>query len=297
MEPLKKLTPASGKPDLCHIVATRMLVTIRNNHDLDWLHRRLDLFGTFTLPSLAAQTNTDFIWILFTSPDLPDEIADRLSLMVSAFPNIHQLSVRVKEMHNQDSYRSSFKLFRRIQNLEYDYLLTSRIDSDDAWNLCYVESVQAEARRLIVQKAIWEKYNGVAMTYPDGQILYPYKIRGKEGIGKFKWPYFSQSLDILTPRAYRQELYGFAHSRIRQAIKKNRYLRHICQAPAPMFLYVQHAQNDGLIRTWHTWLRIVEKLWLPLRPPENGDWERYGISPSRYLHFKDKYIGDTYKSE
>lgn len=280
---------------LLHVIATRMFTTLAVDHTVDWLNNRLDIFETFTLQSLTAQSCQNFIWILLVSPDLPDVIESRLKAMTKPYLNIYIIKVKVADLHDQPEYQDSFSKFIIQHKFKYDFLLSSRIDGDDAWQLDYVATIQEEASRWISKYSDWCKRAGIIFNFPYGQICYPFDIRGKEGVGNWRRKFFSQSVDILSVKKSQETLYKFPHSKTIQFAKNHNYKCHYVKTKSPMWLYVQHVQNDGLLRRWHRWFILFEKFMLKFHSFNSDELEIYGISDRSRQQFKQKYLSSIKK--
>lgn len=283
------------KSRLLHVVATRMFTTLAADHTIEWLERRLDIFETFTLPSLTSQSCQDFTWILLVSADLPLVIFSKLKTMVKPYANIYILAVRVADLHDQAEYQEVFSDFIQQHKFKYDFLLSSRIDGDDAWHKNYVAKIQQEALAWSAKYTKWSNSAGVIFNFPYGQICYPFEIRGKEGIGNWRRKFFSQSVDVLSVKKLHETLYKFPHSKTAQFAKANNYLCHYIKTKHPMWLYVQHVQNDGLLRKWHRWFILFEKFMLKFHHFKDGELEEYGISEQSRQRFKQRYLAHTRK--
>lgn len=91
-----------------------------------WLEERVRLFETFCLPSVLGQTCQDFTWVLQFDPQTPVEILDR-----------YKTTSNVEII--QEPIADYFAQVKR----EKPFLLTSRLDNDDALHQSYIEAVQS----------------------------------------------------------------------------------------------------------------------------------------------------------
>lgn len=249
--------------NLLHVVATRMFCKLRSWHDDTYISRRLDIFEIFTLPSLKNQTNQNFHWILLVNPGLTEPAKARLQCLIGGSRNIHIVYVDIrKELHNQKEYERGFDEFLKIMPGKYDYLLSSRIDSDDCWNINYVELLQEKVNDLLSTVTDPGDFQGALMTFPRGVVCYPYKIRGKYGLANCRKCYWSTSVDMITSFEKRQPLYRFPHSKARK-FAESLGLRPVkITSKEPMWLYLQHDLNFALTDTdrWFRWFKIIEKM-------------------------------------
>lgn len=275
--------------NLLHIVSTRLFTTLQPDHNEKWLERRLLIFSTFTLPSLIHQNSQNFHWILLVSNQLPKTTLNLLSKLIAPYSNFHIIKVAVKDLHDQPEYEHAFKQFIYDNKLEYEFLLHSRIDGDDAWNINYIREVQAKAQQWITNYPKWQHLSGLIFNFPYGQVCYPITIRNKRGVGNWKRKFFSQSVDVLTYKGHLDTFYKFPHSKTRQFAKQNNFRCIYLRSKEPMWLYVQHTQNDGLLRKWHRWFLLFEKTWMRFNTFKNNDLLCYGINDDLLAKFNHEY--------
>jgi len=86
-----------------------------------WMAHRLELFRSFTLPSIAGQTCQDFTWLIAMDPRTPD---GDMATLERLCPANAKLFVPAP---NENSW------LRDLEPGSYD-LLTTRIDNDDAFH-------------------------------------------------------------------------------------------------------------------------------------------------------------------
>ena len=274
---------------ILHLVSTRLFTTLQPEHDEKWLESRLLIFKTFTLPSFINQSSQDFQWILLVSAELPAGVLDKLRGLIKDYPNFHIIEVTVADLHDQPEYTVAFNQFISDYQLDYDFLLHSRIDGDDAWNSAYVGTIRQTAQTWVAKYSAWQNYSGLIFNFPYGQVCYPFPIRNKHGIGRWKRKFFSQSVDVLTIKGKLDTFYKFPHSKTRIFAKQNNFRCIYLKSRQPMWLYVQHVQNDGLLRKWHRWFLLFEKLWMPFHKFCGNDLCRYGITDKLLNDFNQEY--------
>lgn len=94
-----------------------------------WMEHRIILFEKYTLPSVLAQTDKDFTWLLAFDKQTPENILTRYDYI----DNIHIIYEYPKFW---------------IQNKIYDeWLITSRLDNDDYIYPTYIEEIKKAFRR------------------------------------------------------------------------------------------------------------------------------------------------------
>lgn len=93
----------------------------------DWLAQRFALFETYLLPSMQAQTFTDFVWRIYVHPDFDPRLADRL----------RAYDARIRVVTDPVSPLP----------VSAGLLASTRIDSDDGFASTALEMVQRYAER------------------------------------------------------------------------------------------------------------------------------------------------------
>jgi hypothetical protein len=126
--------------------------------DLAWLKERQVLFEKFTLPSVQAQTCKDFEWILVSDERTPDEFKK----VLESYP----ATVMYHDFRNYKwgAPKQESDIMQRSVDLEYikgalveflscrllyqeDYVITSRLDNDDAISKDHIEKIQQYAAK------------------------------------------------------------------------------------------------------------------------------------------------------
>ncbi|AXA97132.1 hypothetical protein CEP17_12335 [Microbacterium sp. PM5] len=123
-----------------HFLITRFHVRINDGTPLppmEWVEARVDLFERYCLPSVAAQTNSDFTWLVFIDEMSPDRVRDYLEAKLPVNAEI----VAVSGVCEKEVVAS--QVAARVSGAER--ILTSRVDSDDSLHPRYIEDVQREA--------------------------------------------------------------------------------------------------------------------------------------------------------
>jgi Putative rhamnosyl transferase len=127
-------------PRIQHIVETRFSLRVDfgpTTFSHDWLLYRLGLFRRFCLPSVSAQTTDNFTWLLFCDESTEDEVMDALRL--------HEQEIEPLVVATTDSTRVPRRIVRSLIRPETETLITTRLDSDDAFSVDYIEAIQAYA--------------------------------------------------------------------------------------------------------------------------------------------------------
>lgn len=113
-----------------------------------WLERRMELFERFCLPSVAAQTVGEFVWILLLDENTPERFLRRLN-------GYREVCGQIKLIRVKGSYGRYFaKVFQGVvrEHLlksgasEDDICITTYLDNDDCIECGFVEDVQKRCR-------------------------------------------------------------------------------------------------------------------------------------------------------
>jgi len=123
-----------------HLVATRFNLTVEfatgRHLDPAWLRSRVRLFGQFCAPSVAAQTAQGFDWVVFVDPDTPAAVRARLEALVAGRSRSLLVPWR-------GSVAAAVRAVVDERRAGAAYVITSRLDSDDAIQRTYIARVQA----------------------------------------------------------------------------------------------------------------------------------------------------------
>ncbi|HEY6389957.1 MAG TPA: glycosyltransferase [Bryobacteraceae bacterium] len=120
-----------------HLILTRFNVRMegREPPSPEWLEHRLNVFERFCFPSVRAQTTTNFDWIVYCHPEMPESIRER----------IHACSAwrQFRPVFFRGSFSQSM-VQAAISELVtgFTHLITTRLDNDDAISKTFVETIQ-----------------------------------------------------------------------------------------------------------------------------------------------------------
>ncbi|KPC70360.1 hypothetical protein ADL26_17040, partial [Thermoactinomyces vulgaris] len=64
--------------------------------DEDWFGYRQELFSRLTVPSMAAQTTDNFVWLVVVDRAMPKAARERLDRMLEGHPTARVLEVELK---------------------------------------------------------------------------------------------------------------------------------------------------------------------------------------------------------
>jgi len=122
-----------------HFILTRFNLKIWSDTALDeaWHTHRLSLFEKICLPSIKAQTNQSFTWLLFFDQSTPQTLLPRIETYKS-YPNI--------QIHfiNGFDLRTILQIIRSQLLDTTTHLITTTLDNDDALAIDFVAQLQKQ---------------------------------------------------------------------------------------------------------------------------------------------------------
>jgi len=123
-----------------HVLITRFNVRIQWQYtfrgcDPDWLAERFRLFDRYCFPSVVAQTNANFVWLVFFDAETPEPFRSRLH-QYAQFEPFQPIFVRE---FSRDVFREALA---GLGYLDRPFLITSRLDNDHALARDYIDRVQ-----------------------------------------------------------------------------------------------------------------------------------------------------------
>lgn len=132
-----------------------------------WTGERLELFEKYTLPSVAAQTNKKFKWLIFCDPTTDMKYQLRLLDLIDPHPNF---SVHYAEPpHKHEWYNPTQEVLTEFIVpflIKEERTITTRLDSDDMLACDFVDRV----------------YSAIDPTLPHEVLIFPHGyIMDKEG--------------------------------------------------------------------------------------------------------------------
>lgn len=149
--------------NVVHVVSTRF-----HQHQAHLWHlaeARLELFRAFTLPSMKQQSQKEFLWMIWTDPELNESIRNTLVDLVQDLPNVlvvaneavKDTTLRDLYGHTMTSLASSIihgdaTLLANYRAASQSHvLLETQLDADDALSGTFVDLVQTQAAEKLGQ--------------------------------------------------------------------------------------------------------------------------------------------------
>jgi len=136
-----------------HIILTRFNVPFSTWEHLltdEWMEERFDIFDNICYPSVEGQTNKNFKWILICDPNTKSEWRKKIDSYELATPVYCDWPKRLKYILEVVG--------------DAQYLITTRLDNDDALNKYTVEEIQ---KKFDFQKEHYINFPRVIIT--DGE--------------------------------------------------------------------------------------------------------------------------------
>ena len=145
-----------------HIVRSRYQQGQPNLTALGWA--RLELFKDFCLPSMLHQTTDNFIWLIYTDPELNKDLLDAMVDLLAPYPRFFLIA----SMHNvlwkdgqaqnltEATVYTGNQTFLEETMAKRDLLpiLETRLDADDALHMRFLEDIQREAADFFYRRGV-----------------------------------------------------------------------------------------------------------------------------------------------
>lgn len=138
-----------------HYIITRFNNNLYRRPDADvWMSRRMAIFEKYYLPGLRSQTSKNFTWIMSVDTKTPANIIDYFKLLGAKLIYDRPRDKGIKNI---------------VPDHDAEWIVTSRIDNDDAYFPTFVESIQRELtpmKRVIdIEYCIWDHRVGELWDY------------------------------------------------------------------------------------------------------------------------------------
>lgn len=121
----------------------RCYTTDKNNQHTQndsWMDERIRLFETYCLPSIKAQTNSNFTWLVFLDKDTADTYKKKFDNYHSEFPNC--VPVYIGPASWESLYLKVDPILREYLDSDDQYIITTNIDNDDSFHEDMVDKIQ-----------------------------------------------------------------------------------------------------------------------------------------------------------
>jgi hypothetical protein len=154
---------------------------------------RYELFETFTVPSVKAQSTDKFLWLVFTDPNLHPALLQKMIEQLEPMPNVVLIGMNqiFKDFINDDWVGRIEKMFVGTKEMILDYqkaaktriLVETRLDADDSIFRDMMKNVQMQTARSLGVQAKEHSWN------PDSFSKKQYRVFCTEH--HMQWGYFN----------------------------------------------------------------------------------------------------------
>lgn len=134
-----------------HLLVTRFNLrnpewdVTKNNEKLltnDWMEERMWFFENFCFPTILAQTNQNFEWLLYFDITTPEKFKTRISELIQ-----NQLNFKVFYIDGMPQFYDELKKYISAIPNKNPYLITSRIDNDDSVHKDFINEIQLQFKQ------------------------------------------------------------------------------------------------------------------------------------------------------
>ena len=134
-----------------HLLVTRFNLrnpewdVTKNNEKLltnDWMEERMWFFENFCFPTILAQTNQNFEWLLYFDITTPEKFKTRISELIQ-----NQLNFKVFYIDGMPQFYDELKKYISAVPNKKTYLITSRIDNDDSVHKDFINEIQLQFKQ------------------------------------------------------------------------------------------------------------------------------------------------------
>lgn len=137
---MKDETPKEAVPPVDHVLLTRFNLPSKGFESLvraqdGWLRERIELFERYCLPSVQAQTNQNFHWIIYFDPESPEWLQERIR-------HLNRLGTFEARFRTEVSAAELIEDIQVVAGAKNQVLLTTNLDNDDGLSTDFVDRLQ-----------------------------------------------------------------------------------------------------------------------------------------------------------
>jgi hypothetical protein len=214
-----------------HIIITRFNYRFKKTDELapliehNYWNARLELFQKFCLPSVMAQKNKDFSWVIIIDPELPESMEKELDDMINR-ENVSHIRVILYKWNFGDSLSDPSWL--PIEECKHKkYLVTTRLDNDDALSLDFTQRIKNLSQTIYVNGFVIVSYSR-GYTWNDSKSGSIYK--------QIQAPMIALGLTMIADTSkYPLTIYCGRHTRLLSYLK----------TPSEHKIFKTHYENNG----------------------------------------------------
>ncbi len=140
-----------------HFIQTKFNVPTREGPPSDeWMESRFEIFDSITVPSIKNQQNQNFEWLVFFRSDTKKHWLEKIETYGKTFTPVFVNNLREVKLHLSSIERN------------FEYLITTRFDNDDALARHYIKDIQKNFEE--TDFLIFNFLNGARVQYPTYKI-------------------------------------------------------------------------------------------------------------------------------
>lgn len=103
----------------------------------DWMEERMWFFENFCFPTVVAQTNKNFEWLLYFDLTTPVKYQNRMTDLIKNHANI-----KVFYIDGMPAFYNEMKHYIDNSKIKKPHIITSRIDNDDSIHRDFIQEIQ-----------------------------------------------------------------------------------------------------------------------------------------------------------
>ncbi|UII31848.1 putative rhamnosyl transferase [Fulvivirga ulvae] len=197
-------------------------VTVRD--DL-WTYKRLQLFESVCLPSIQHQSVKGFKWLIYLDCDTNDEVRKRMLHIQLTNSFIH-----TKYINGMSGFVETVREdIRRLLQAHTSYLITTRIDNDDAFHECAIANIQSAFERQKLE--VINLLEGIQWDLNNNNFYYAFNESNP----------FITLIERLEDNTHIKSVFYKEHRHYAEKPDKDLKMRQFCGEP--MWLQVIHDSN------------------------------------------------------
>lgn len=230
------------------LIATRFGLGIK---DPRWFEHRLLLLSAITAPSLLAQDDQQFEWVVFIDRDVPNGVRQAVEEILAPFNGRAFIN---NDGHNADNLLA---IARTRDVGGFGGVLTGRIDDDDAWDTKTVGLVRERVESWIGSGG---PERGLACTFENGVVWTMYdmvdidhlnrnneRVVRRAAVRPYDYPFISISGFVYAPEEVGVTSISAGHARIPEVAERSGLRVDAIATNRPMWLYCRHKQAQSPI--------------------------------------------------
>lgn len=173
------------------------------------MEERFRHFECITLPSIRAQTDTDFAFAIVIGTDLPEVYIERLLALIEDMPQAALVPLEPGQQHR----RAMQQVFNQIRGPELPPALEFRLDDDDAVAVDFVARLRRTARQAA---RFLDAQKFAAIDFGHG-FLAECDARGVH-LAEGTYPFFTAGLAMWVRAGEGRSIMNFSHHKMPQAM-------------------------------------------------------------------------------